>query len=49
MIAGIETLFSLEVPMGAIAFAEFKRKAGNIIEQVCDTAEIEVEIAHRAA
>lgn len=25
--------------MGAIAFAEFKRKAGDIIEQVCDTAE----------
>lgn len=24
--------------MGAIAFAESKRKAGNIIEQVCDSA-----------
>lgn len=25
--------------MGAIAFAEFKRKTGDIIEQVCDTDE----------
>ncbi|MBS3936526.1 MAG: type II toxin-antitoxin system Phd/YefM family antitoxin [Sulfuritalea sp.] len=25
--------------MGAIAFAEFKRRADDIIEQVCDTAE----------
>lgn len=25
--------------MGAIAFAEFKRKAGEVIEQVCDTDE----------
>ncbi len=25
--------------MGAIAFAEFRRKTGEVIEQVCDTAE----------
>lgn len=39
MIAGIETSLSPEVLVGASAFAVFKRKGGNIVEQVCDSAE----------